>query len=188
MTDTSGDKSAKKPGKPAAAGKRRKAAGLRALAESLSAVTRPAMGRRGLAEGGLLHDWQEIVGPEIAAVSLPLRLSFPRRESRAEGTLNLRVAPGYGVLLQHVEPQIRERVNGYLGYNAVARLRLQQGPLHGLARPRPAAQRPLAPAVEARLKQRTGEIEDEALRGALERLGRAVLAAAERGGKGGGKA
>ncbi|MGF1609338.1 MAG: DUF721 domain-containing protein, partial [Kiloniellales bacterium] len=151
MRDDSGDKAAQ-PIASKAGRTQRRSRGLRALGETLAAVTRPALGRRGLAAGGLLHDWQAIVGPEIAAVSLPLRLSFPHRDRRAEGTLNLRVAPGYGVLLQHVEPQIRERVNGYLGYNAVARLRLQQGPLSGPRRPPPSAPRSLPPAAEARLK------------------------------------
>jgi hypothetical protein len=76
--------------------------------------------------------------------------------------------------VQHLEPLVIERVNGYLGYRAVARLRLQQGPLGGHrppARPEPP---PLTPADEARLREQTAAVEDEPLRGALEKLGRAV--------------
>jgi hypothetical protein len=149
---------------------------LRAFSERLEKVTRPLLGRQGLAVAGLLHDWPDIVGEELAAVSLPRKISFPRRDRRSDGTLVLRVAPGHAILLQHLQGPICERVNGYLGYAAVTRLRLMQGPLAlRAARPQAVPAR-LSPAREAALAAKTGEIEDEALRAALNRLGRAVLA------------
>lgn len=154
---------------------KRKGSGLRPLADSLQKVTRRTMGRYGFAQGGLLQDWSEVVGPQLAAVCQPRRLSFPNRERRADGTLTLRVAPGHAVLLQHIEPQIRERVNGYLGYAAVARLRLQPGALGKLPQASPPRRRVLTPEAERRLKARTADIEDPDLRAALDRLGRAVL-------------
>lgn len=154
---------------------KRKGSGLRPLADSLQKVTRRTMGRYGFAQGGLLHDWPEIVGPQLAAVCQPRRLSFPKRDRRSEGTLTLRVAPGQAVLLQHIEPQIREKVNGYLGYAAVARLRLQPGVLGKPLQPPPPPRRSLTPEAERRLQAKTDDIEDPDLRAALDRLGRAVL-------------
>ena len=154
---------------------KRRSRGLRALAESLPKVTKPLFGRQGLDAGGLLHDWPDIVGGELAALCQPRRLSFPRRDRRSDGTLTLRVAPGHAAVLQHLEGPIRERVNGYLGYAAVARLRLQQGPLGlGKRRAKPLPTR-LSPAQEADLAAKTDSIADEALRQALTRLGRSVL-------------
>lgn len=156
--------------------KRRRSRGLRALAESLPKVTRPLFGRQGLDAGGLLHDWPDIVGGELAALCQPRRLSFPRRDRRSDGTLTLRVVPGQAVVVQHLEGPIRERVNGYLGYAAVARLRLQQGPLGpGKQHPKPMPAK-LSPAQEAELAAKTDSIGDEALRQALTRLGRSVMA------------
>jgi len=157
-------------------GAKRKGSGLRPLADSLQKVTRRSLGRQGLGQGGLLHDWPDVVGPQIAAVCQPRRLSFPNRERRSDGTLTLRVAPGQAVLLQHIEPQIRERVNGYLGYAAVARLRLQPGALgKPLQAPPPPPRRVLTPEAERRLKAKTDNIDDPELRAALDRLGRAVM-------------
>jgi hypothetical protein len=152
-----------------AGGRRRRGGALRALAASLPKVAGKAFGRRGLAAGGLIADWPSIVGAELAAVSLPRGLS-----RAGGGTLTLRVEPAQALVLQHLEPLVVERVNGYLGYRAVARLRLQQGPLGGQrlpARPRP---RPLTPAEEASLREQTAAVDDAALRDALEKLGRAV--------------
>lgn len=161
---------------PAEGRSSKRGGGLRALGATLPKVTGRLFGRRGFAEGGLIADWPEIVGQELAAVSLPRRLSFPRRDLRRDGTLTLRVALGHALTLQHLEPVILERINGYMGYGAVARLRLRQGPLGTPGRePKRLVAAP-DPADEARLSARLADIEDEALRAALGRLGRAVLA------------
>ncbi len=165
------DKTAKSGGDGAAA---RRGGGLRALAASLPKAVGKAFGRRGLAEGGLIADWPDIVGAELAEVCLPRGLAFPSRERRSEGTLSLRVEPGHALTLQHLEPLLIERINGYLGYGAVARLRLQQGPLGRPVTPPPKPPAPLSAAQEAALKARGAAVADPELRDALERLGRAV--------------
>ena len=155
-------------------GATRRGGGLRALAASLPKVTGKVFGRRGLAEGGLIADWPDIVGAELAAVCLPRGLAFASREKRSEGTLSLRVEPGHALTLQHLEPLLIERINGYLGYGAVARLRLQQGPLRRQRRPAARPPAPLSAAQEAALRTRGEAVADPELRDALERLGRAV--------------
>ena len=100
--------------------------GLRALGTALPALTRRALGRRGFAEGGLALDWAAIVGEDIAANTLPLKVSYPRGARRG-GTLHLRVASGYAPIVAHCEPQLLERVNAYLGYGAIERLRITHG-------------------------------------------------------------
>ena len=108
---------------------KRRSGGPKALAVSLSDVTRKALRHRSLAERGLIVDWTSIVGAETAALCHPVKLSFTRRDRRMDGLLALRVRPGQATRLQHMEPLLLERINGYFGYRAVARLRLQQGPL-----------------------------------------------------------
>ncbi len=156
----------------------RRGGGLRALAATLPKVTGKAFGRRGLAMGGLIADWPSIIGVELAAVTLPRNLS-----RRGERTLTLRVESGFAPALQHLEPLVIERVNGYLGYKAVARLSLQQGPLPRPPAPTRQKAAPLTPAEEAELKARTAALADETLGAALERLGRAVRQQGARTGK-----
>jgi len=156
----------------------RHAAGLRAIAGTLPQVTRRALGRRGLAEGGLVAEWPNIVGSEIAARCRPEALAPARKGRRDEGVLTLKVDPGFALEAQHLAPILLERVNGYFGYRAVDRLRLQQGPLgRGRTAKAPAAanrERPLDPDEEAALHSQVAAVADEDLRTALERLGRAV--------------
>lgn len=160
-----------KPASPKSASDRQ--ARMRPIAAELNGLIGKPMGRRGFAEGGLVAHWPAVVGEEIARATAPLKLSYPRGERRG-GTLTLVVASARAVEIQHLVPQILERINGYLGFTAVARLKLEQG---RLPRPRRTAMRepaPLAPAERASLEQAVTRIEDPELRRALEDLGRAV--------------
>lgn len=146
----------------------------KALGVAVEQVTKPLFGKRGLADGAVVRHWPAIVGPEFARYTAPEKLVFATGE-RAAGTLHLRVASGSAAtLIQHQEPAILERINGYFGYRAVARLALKQGPL-----PAPPAapvdRDPTLPEDEEReLSDSLSAIEDEELRTALQSLGRLV--------------
>jgi hypothetical protein len=152
--------------------------GPRSLASLMPKLARAALGKRGLAEAGLMAEWSAIAGTEIAAHALPERLDFARG-TRMDGTLHLRVEGGWALALQHWEPQLLERINGSLGYKAVARLKLHQGPLPAHAAPTPAPAPRLEPArraaLEARIAADVASIEDPLLRAAAARLGWALL-------------
>ena len=157
-------------GKPA----QERRGGMRALGASLPGATRRAFGRRGLAEAGLIAQWPEVVGGELAALCVPRRISFARRDRREDGVLTLRVASGHALAIQHLEPLILARISSHMGYLAVTRLRLEQGPLPA---PRPKAKPRPAPPPEdlATLESRLEGLEDPALASAFRRLGRALL-------------
>ena len=108
---------------------KRRSGGPKALAVSLSDVTRKALRHRSLAERGLIVDWAIICGAETAALCHPAKLSFSRRDRRMDGLLALRVRAGQATRLQHMEPLLLERINGYFGYRAVEK-RTQTANLH----------------------------------------------------------
>src|SRR5262245_7657969 len=146
---------------------------LLSLAVTLPKVTRRTLGRHGLAEGGLVTDWAAIVGQNIAERSLPLRLSFTGGERR-EGTLHVRVSGALALELQHLEPQVLERINGYFGYRAVGRLRIHQGPVPDQSPSRRPSPNPPSPAAEAETGALVSEVADDGLRQALHGLGRSL--------------
>ena len=151
---------------------------MRSLASLVPKLARAVAGKHGFAESGLIADWPAVAGAEIAAHSVPERLDFARGE-RIDGTLHLRVEGAWALALQHLEPQLIERINGSLGYRAVGRIRLHQGPLPKKPGPRQPSSQPacVEPDARAALAAQLAGIEDPALRRAIERLGLALLAA-----------
>ncbi|GIK96213.1 MAG: hypothetical protein BroJett029_04220 [Alphaproteobacteria bacterium] len=146
--------------------------GMRHLAALLPRLTRPALGRRGFAEGGIVADWPEIVGPDLAAASLPERLAFPRG-ARRDGTLHVRVSGALALELQHLEPMVVERINGYFGYRAVGRLKIRQGPIPRSRRRQPPPV-PVDPAASGEVDHAVSLVSDPGLRSALAGFGRAL--------------
>jgi hypothetical protein len=151
---------------------------MKPLGSAVAKLAAPVLGRRGFGEAQVVLEWPSVVGQDLARDSLPVKLSFDRAAGeRVGGTLHLRAAPGAALELQHLAPVIIERINGFFGYRAVARLAIRQGPLPGAALARKSAPPPVAAEDRAALERRLDAVEDPDLRAALMRLGCAVLAA-----------
>lgn len=143
------------------------------IGRHLSAVAGNALGKHGLAFGALLTDWASIVGSRLADQTTPLKLAFPHG-SREGAVLHLRVSSPAALLLQHEEPQVLERINAFFGWRAVTRLKLVHGGPALKPPPKAPRPKPLPPEVEAEIAARTAAVDDEELRAALARLGRAI--------------
>jgi hypothetical protein len=139
----------------------------------------PVIAARGFANGDLLAAWPEIVGRAFAGWTEPERIVWPRGVAGKEpppGILHLKVDGPRAVYVQHELPQIVERVNAYLGYFAIAQVRILQKPVARRQKPAAPTPRPLSPTDEAELSAALTDVADDRLRGALDRLGRGVLA------------
>jgi hypothetical protein len=101
---------------------------MKTLGSAVAKIAAPVLGRRGFGEAQIILEWPAVVGEDLARDSLPVKLSFSRGD-RLDGTLHLRVAAGAALEIQHREPVILERINGFFGYRAVGRLAIRQGPL-----------------------------------------------------------
>ena len=142
------------------------------LGRLIPGIVAEAYRRRGFTEPALLTGWRAIVGDEAGDRSVPIKVAFPRG-SRTAGTLHVRVEGAYATELQHNAPRIVERINGFYGYAAIARLALHQGPVERTARERTAG-KPAAgetPTVEG--------IDSPGLREALQGLGASIRSGSE---------
>jgi hypothetical protein len=146
---------------------------MQAIGANLPRIAKPVLGKQGLGEAELLQEWPTIIGANLARQCWPIKLSFPRGKRR-DGTLRLRVASAVAIEIQHREPVLLERINGYFGYRAVIRLALVQGGMPPAPDSTPPP-RPLAAAERQALGRRLDGIADPALRAALERLGSAII-------------
>ena len=153
--------------------------GAKVLAAVIRKVAAPALRRQGFFEAGLVTDWPTIVGDYLAAHCSPEKLSWPRGRI-GEATLELRTDGAFAPELQHLTPQVIERINSYFGFAAVAHVRIIQGARLSAARATPAP-RALTAEEETALESEVAAVESSGLRAALKALGKAIRTQRDQG-------
>lgn len=141
----------------------------RQVSELLPDVGRAAFRRFGFVQSSVISRWPEIVGEKYARVSAPDSLRFPHGE-RTRGTLTLTVAGAHATMMQHITPEIVERVNRFFGYAAVERIVIRHGEIRRPRRVPPPAVRP----VPVELGESLRTIADPELKAVLEGLAAGV--------------
>jgi len=154
--------------------KTKRAGGLRAIGAESSRATAPIRRKRGFFEASVFSDWPDIVGDDLASQCVPMRLV--RGPEGEGGTLHVKVTGPLALELQHLEPQVIERINSFYGYRAVAALRLHQGPIVVPERPKAAKTVQADAADMAQLDENLTAVDDPELRRALRAFGESVLA------------
>ena len=153
------------------------------LADLIDDCLAPALAAQGFAGRAIVSLWPEIVGERLATRSRPLKIDWPRRrpapgETSEPATMVVRVEGAFALEMQQLGPLVLERVNTHLGWRAVGKLVLKQGPVAAPATRKPPA--PPDPAVVAAVARQVSGVADPDLRAALERLGQSVTQRANR--------
>ena len=140
---------------------------------ALRAFIREIDAKYGQGATALTARWKEVVGPEIARRTEPVKLTKGR--NGAGSALEIRVAGPSAAIVQHQAHEILARVNLFLGAEAVQKLRIVQGPLRRTDQaPVRRRRSPLDAAQEAALAEGLAGASDGGLKDALMALGRAV--------------
>jgi hypothetical protein len=148
------------------------------ISDLAGAVLDPLLRKRAGVSIGLVQSWDEIAGPRLGAHTRPEKIAWPKRLSDDDpfqpATLVI-ACEGYAALtLQHETGEIISRVNAFLGFNAIGRIRIVQKPARRPGpKPKPRL-RQLSPGEEAKIARTVSGVEDDELRASLERLGRTI--------------
>lgn len=145
----------------------------RQVSELLPDVGRTAFRKFGFVQSAVVSRWAEIVGAKYARVSAPESIRFPHGQ-RGDGTLTLTVGGAHATMMQHIGPEIIERVNRFFGYPAVVKLVIRQGEIKAPRRVAPPAVRPIPVDLGDSLRT----IADPELKAVLEGLAAGVGAGA----------
>lgn len=151
----------------------------RQISEISESILDPLLRKRAGISLGLVQSWEEIAGARLAERTRPEKIVWPRRLRENDpfepATLIIACEGSAALHLQHETGEVISRVNAFLGFNAIGRIKIVQKPVvrHGeQVKPRP---RVLTEAEKSRLSGVVSGIEDEGLKAALEKLGTAVL-------------
>ncbi len=150
------------------------ASGARPVARAAQAAAKPVFAKFKHAQSELETVWPDIVGETLAGMTCPERYQ-PGRGAADNGVLTVRVAGALALDLQHLSPQIIERVNAFFGYRAIARLKIVQGPLANAVKRSVRRVRSITPDEKRQLEAAAADVNDAGLRAALTRLGASVL-------------
>lgn len=101
---------------------------LSSLKSYIPKITRSIYNRRGFYENDIIKDWSYIVGNKWSELTSPEKLLF-RRGTKQNGVLYISVYGSASLMIQHIQPEIIDRINTYMGYKAVSCLKIIQGGL-----------------------------------------------------------
>lgn len=160
--------------------------GFKRTSQLLKDRIRSASESRGFAVSRLLTHWEEVAGPDIAAIARPVNVSYGRQGMGA--TLTVLTTGAQAPMLEMQKEKLRDKVNAVYGYNAISRIRLTQTAPTGFAegqasfehRPKEAARPVPDPATCKTASALAAPVGDTSLRAALEALGQNVLSKAKR--------
>jgi len=147
------------------------------VAELVPQIGRAAFRRFGFVQSSVVTRWPEIVGERHARVCSPESIRFPPGE-KSDSILQLVVLPGgHATIIEHVIPEIIERVNRFFGYRAVARVKLRQGavqPPPATAARAESSSPPSLKPIPLELGDSLRDVGDPELRAVLESLARSL--------------
>ena len=160
------DERIKRDTQPGMASQARHVYGPRPIGALVPAIARPAFRKRAPAAAQVMADWVAIVGPRLAALTAPRRLSA--------GKLTIACVGPVAMELQHLAPELIARINTHLGSAVIERLGFVQD---AEASEPPRVAPPLSADDERRAAAAVAGLPPGDLRDALAALSRAVLTA-----------
>ena len=159
----------------------RRAKGFARASKLLSAQIRSAGESRGFSATRLLTHWEEIVGPDLAGATRPVKVGYGR-EGGLGAVLTVLTTSAHAPMVGMQTEKLKARVNACYGYAAISKVRITQTAPIGFAegqaefRAAPKRQDTVIPGEQKAKAQTLAEtVEDGNLRQALEALGANIL-------------
>lgn len=149
------------------------------VSDLAAGILDPVLRKRAGISIELVQSWEEIAGPRLAGLSRPQKIQWPRRmheDDPFQPAVLVVACEGMAALhLQHETGEVIGRVNAFLGFNAIDRIKIVQKPLTNDKIRRKPSFRPLTEPERKKLSGTVELIEDDNLRASLERLGATIL-------------
>ncbi len=145
------------------AGQPRFVYGPRALGSLVPQVTRQTFRKRNPASAQIVADWEIIVGPKVASMTVPRRLD--------RGVLTIGCAGPAAMDLHYMGIEVINRINTHLGGQPVHSLKFTQAGMPRRSKP----ERPSPPEAILEAEAAVADLPDGELKAALAALGRVVI-------------
>ncbi len=149
------------------------------VSDLVSGIIDPVLAKRAGITTSLIQSWDEIVGDRLAGLSRPEQIKWNRRAAVDDpfepATLIIACEAMAALHIQHETTEIIARINAFLGYPAIGRIKIVQKPVSAEMPEKPVP-RNLPDEQKREIAEKVSGVEDEELRKSLERLGKSVAA------------
>jgi len=153
----------------------------RVLSNVVKGISDPIFGKKSMLYSQLITNWAKIVGQNISGYTLPLALKFRKQKDQKHNSAVLKM----GVTSAHAQNALMqkailiEKINQFMGFQAVLDIEIQhmsqnlidKRPINRSNTP---LKKPLSTDQTQAINSTIENIEDDALKTALERFGRAI--------------
>jgi len=154
----------------------------RHLSRILAPLARNILGKKSPLFGKLVLNWHDIVGSEIAKITVPSDLKFSKSKKISNtAILYISTDSASAVELSYKTIFLMEKLNAFLGYQAITDIKIIHNSEALLKhqekqkKNKKCHKRHEITAEDAtRIQEKTSNIEDDALKEALEKLGQAI--------------
>jgi hypothetical protein len=156
----------------------KKPASFKPIGGAVTALLDPMLAKRSHVDAALALSWPELCGEKLAGRTQPLKVTWPRRHGPDDpfqpGVLSIACEGAAALDLQYTTTELIKRINGFFGYSAIHRIRIEQRPVDQFRPVQKKARQSLPESLRKGIERQVELIEDEGLRQALERLGESV--------------
>ncbi len=127
----------------------------------------------------IVMNWQKIIGKEIASFCTPLKTKYNPNDNKRTLYVEVPVG-GFALELQHKENYVLDKINSYIGYEAIHKLNISQNmnkqpEMISLEKKQQSKELKLTEEQKVYLQEVTKEIKDENLRKILINIGQNVI-------------
>ncbi|HYD19249.1 MAG TPA: DciA family protein [Patescibacteria group bacterium] len=157
----------------------------RPLSDLVPGLTKDIFGKKNLLFGKMVSQWLHIVGPEVAAHTLPVELKFQRKAEKEKGgtpqaVLLLGVQPAFALEFSYQKNLLVERLNAFFGYPAIKDIKIvQDSSIMDKPVAKPVKTKPVSLQQQQAIDAVTADIKDNDLQTALKNLGKAIASRKE---------
>jgi hypothetical protein len=150
---------------------KRRHSGTQSISWAVDQVSTKLYNARGFTQSALIRDWASIVGPSLAKMSTPRKIS---RQGKSGSMLHLDIYDsGLALQMKYEEPLILEKIATYVGHRSIKGLIMHQVPTAFDLTPKEPWQHEtvLSEEADTNLNALLKDVDDEDLAAAIKRLG-----------------
>ncbi len=152
---------------------------LRPISDSVASLTKGTFTRKFISLGRILSSWSDIVGPDMAARTQPVKLHYRKpkdAKDKPQASLDIGVSSADAAVLHYQKDLILERLNQIFGERWITAIKFVHQAANNSSDIVPSApQKPLSAADMAQINEVVAAVEDPEIRKRLEKLGQGVL-------------